>query len=1468
MRTRPVFPSFYLICCSLLFSQMPGWGQTGYDIVERSMYLSDDIAMIHTSDSGVLIANHEFPLPLGITFSPDFRLSKIDAADTLSWRRYYKGAQGNIKGIIASDDTSHLILLNNYLVKVGKMGQTLWAKAMNYPGFYVDCRAIIPAGDTAYFLAGTLYPGFVNASSGFIAKIDTSGNLLWSKRWEAEFHYLEMATIALVEGNRFAFTGFTANPNSYDEDILVGLADSTGEVIWMKRVGSPTNERGQHLAFLPPDRIVITGAAQGLGVGGQDVFVLQTDILGKVGRLDTYGTPGIESIHKVLPTNNGQLLLTGLLQDRALLCSVDTSGYFRWAHLSDTTSSSGQALDWAYDSSLLVLKTFDAGNTTGRWNLSKIGAFGDYSCQGTSEVTLEQRSYYLPQRRLNARILPGHLLLTTVSIIDSIVAPGPPISYCIDSCEIVATFHSSTYTPCVGESVVFSNHSQIAQQYEWHINDVWVGATADLTYSFSAPGDYRVALVAINAFCSDTAVVWIRVPDLVQAKFSASRQLLVVQFHDLSGGHTSRLWQFGDGLTSTLDHPEHVYDAIGSYEVCLTVMNRCDTAQMCETIQVRDTRHAAFRTVFGPEDLDQQWADAVIPAKDGSFIVTGFENAISSNSNYLFLKIDSTGHTVWSRSLGWGEDEEAFCLTECYDLGYAMAGSSSSLGRRMLLVRISRQGDVYWERSFPVINPDDRPYGIITTRDTGIVVTGRSANGAYVLKVDDLGNKKWLHFYAGGKSGSEIIELPNGDFLVAGESIYIGDIYVLRIDSQGQVLWSKSYGGPGTEAARGMTMLADGTFLITGNTNSYGVGNQDCFLLRIDENGNVISSKTYGIANPKFNEFGVDVYQTPSGAVHLISAFGNLAPFSIKFDSTGQITGSKAYLGTNFSNSYNGGHITYDEGIILAGHVEIGQQSYASVIKTDSSGFLACSSSELAVIQNEAPFAVSSVFIDSILPVNLALSEPIGSNTILPPYQDVITCYSDNTCNGFGLQLTATPLSCGGGGNDGAVSASIVNGTPPFQFNWNTGDTTSVLTGLPLGQYVVMATDANGCFTSKSIPIIQDIVQAQVSVIPNACVGPPSGSIAVVVTSGQAPYAYQWSNGSTEDHLEGLEPGTYGLTISDALGCQRNFVATVPQAGLGLISSLLTYACNGQPTGSGMVEVYSGHPPYAYSWSNGDTTMLIENLLPGGYTVTVTDAFGCVKTDGVQIDNFVFETAVVTEDVSCSMGADGSATVVIVQGEGPIAEYTWSIGSSSSEIADLQAGVYQVTVFNSYTCVNVHSFVINAPPSLVLETSSTPDQSHTGAFDGTASVTAQGGTPPYTYYWTDPATQTTPEATGLAPGSYEVFVIDNNDCVDSAVVEVGFVVKTNELAGGSQFLIFPNPSPGRFETRVQFAVPPGVQWLIVDNLGRQVVDFLVETNLGGIFIIRLENAPGGIYRVMLKDAAGNTLGAASVVIVK
>ncbi len=376
--------------------------------------------------------------------------------------------------------------------------------------------------------------------------------------------------------------------------------------------------------------------------------------------------------------------------------------------------------------------------------------------------------------------------------------------------------------------------------------------------------------------------------------------------------------------------------------------------------------------------------------------------------------------------------------------------------------------------------------------------------------------------------------------------------------------------------------------------------------------------------------------------------------------------------------------------------------------------------------------------------------------------------------------------------NDGTATSNPTSGTPAYTYAWSNSETTQTIIGLAPGNYTVTVTDSKTCTGEETVTVAEFICPTFTIMAEQeeaTCNGYCDGYIGInSVTNGVPPYTYSWSNGATTATISGLCAGSYTVTVTDDKNCpvSETYTISEPDA-LAPNASATDETGNNFEDGTATAVPTGGTGSYTYSWSNGESTQTITDLAPGTYTVTVTDAQSCTAEETVTVNEYVCAVLTIIktqENVSCYDDCDGILTVDdVTNGIAPF-DYEWSTGETTQSIDNLCPDTYTVTVTDSKNCSVTESYTITEPDELFANATAT-DETANEAEDGTATANPMGGTTPYSYEWSNG--ETTQTITDLAPGDYDVTVMDDNGCTAEQTVTVAeFICPTLSLES-SQF---------------------------------------------------------------------------------
>jgi uncharacterized delta-60 repeat protein len=355
------------------------------------------------------------------------------------------------------------------------------------------------------------------------------------------------------------------------------------------------------------------------------------------------------------------------------------------------------------------------------------------------------------------------------------------------------------------------------------------------------------------------------------------------------------------------------------------------------------------------------WAFSIQQTSDGGYIVAGYTYSFGAgNSDFWVLKLNASGDVVWQKTYGGGGNDGAYSIQQTSDGGYIVAGYTSSFGAGgsdFWVLKLDAGGDVVWQKTYGGGYGDwTLSIPIRQTSDGGYIVAGGTESfGAggidvWVLKLDASGDVVWQKTYGGaGNDWAHFIQqTSDGGYIVAGGTYSFGagydDFWVLKLDAGGDVVWQKTYGGGFYDDASSVQQTSDGGYIVAGETWSFSATGYDVWVLKLDASGDVVWQKTYGGGR---DDGAWSIQQTSDGGYIVAgstSSFG--AGYSdfwvLKLDASGNVQWQKTYGGGG-GDWLHAIQQTSDGGYIVAGWTHsfgAGRDDFW-VLKLDANGDVA-----------------------------------------------------------------------------------------------------------------------------------------------------------------------------------------------------------------------------------------------------------------------------------------------------------------------------------------------------------------------------------------------------------------------------------------------------------------------------------------------------------------------------------------------
>ncbi|MCH7769538.1 MAG: T9SS type A sorting domain-containing protein [Bacteroidetes bacterium] len=383
-----------------------------------------------------------------------------------------------------------------------------------------------------------------------------------------------------------------------------------------------------------------------------------------------------------------------------------------------------------------------------------------------------------------------------------------------------------------------------------------------------------------------------------------------------------------------------------------------------------------FQKTFGGISTD--YAYSVQQTKDEGYIIAGFTTSFGEgNRDAYLIRTDVNGKTLWTKTYGESNTDYAWTVQQTEDDGYIFGAHSGSFGagsHDVYLVKSDLSGNVIWSRVYGGSSADGA-YSLQQTTDGGFIIGahvnsfGAGQHDVYLIKINNNGDTLWTKTFGGVGEDRfrEIHQTADGGFILVSETLSFGagnsDVYLIKTDSIGNLLWTKTYGGGSSDYGYSVRQTSDGGYIIAGYTRSFGAAGTDVYIIKTDSSGNLDWAKTYGGSS---NDYGYSIRQTTDGGYIVAGyteSFGVVGDvYLIRIDANGDLMWSKTFGGSQTDHGWSVRQ-TVDGGFIIAGFT----RSFGSgnedvyLIKTDRLGNSGCNeTAAVTTVSNTATIVSNS----------------------------------------------------------------------------------------------------------------------------------------------------------------------------------------------------------------------------------------------------------------------------------------------------------------------------------------------------------------------------------------------------------------------------------------------------------------------------------------------------------------------------
>jgi len=680
-------------------------------------------------------------------------------------------------------------------------------------------RSIQQTSDGGFIIAGHMNSYDLNGIGGsdiFLIRTDSDGDTLWSRiyggsGWDGAY------SVQQTSDSGFVVVGFTTSFGAGGKDLYLIKTDTLGDTIWTRTYGGTDWDEGYSVRQTYDDGYIIAGWTDSYGAVGANAWLFRTDSNGDSVWAYTFGTNQGDWGRSVEETADSGFIMVGSTyghggQSQVQVVRTDSLGNTIWEKWhGGSAQEHGGTVQLAPDGGFVISGwTLSYGAGGKDLYLMKLDSSGD---------TVWTKAYGGAQDDGS----DGFCSLKALSDSGFIVT-GWTKSFGAGGTDVWVMEVDSS-----GDSVWSQTYGGTSNDEGWSV----ALDTSDNGY-------------VIAGFSSSNGI---STDDIYLIKTESDGDTLWTQTYSGADGDYGRsIQQTSDGGFIIAGHMNS-YDlnGIGGSDIFL--------------IRTDSDGDTLWSRIYGGSGWDGAYS--VQQTSDSGFVVVGFTTSFGAGGKDLYLiKTDTLGDTIWTRTYGGTDWDEGYSVRQTYDDGYIIAGwtdSYGAVGANAWLFRTDSNGDSVWAYTFGT-NQGDWGRSVEETADSGFIMVGSTyghggQSQVQVVRTDSLGNTIWEKWHGGSaqEHGGTVQLAPDGGFVISGWTLSYGaggkDLYLMKLDSSGDTVWTKAYGGAQDDGSDGfcsLKALSDSGFIVTGWTKSFGAGGTDVWVLRTDKSGDTLWTITYG----------------------------------------------------------------------------------------------------------------------------------------------------------------------------------------------------------------------------------------------------------------------------------------------------------------------------------------------------------------------------------------------------------------------------------------------------------------------------------------------------------------------------------------------------------------------------------------------------------------------------------------------
>jgi uncharacterized delta-60 repeat protein len=814
-----------------------------------------------------------------------YRDGSPPATSTTYWARTY-GGTGNDYDESVQQTADGGYIVAGYTLSFGASASDVWVLKLNpvgsvawqkmYGGSANDIAySVEQTSDGGYIVAGITTSFGASAYDAWVLKLDPAGGVTWQKMYGGSSNDIAYSVRQTSDGG-YVVAGYTASFGAVGYDFWVLKLDSLGSVTWQKIYGGTGADYAYSVQQTSDGGYIVAGITASFGATVYDVWVLKLDSTGGVTWQKMYGGSGADFAYSIQQTSSdGGYIVAGYTN------SFGAGGWDVWVLKLDSLGS----VTWqktyggsSYDYARSVEQTSDGGYIVAGYTYSfgagdydvwvlKLDSTGSVEWQKTYGGTGTDYAYSVEQTSDGGYVAAGYSSSFGASGYDFWVVKllaGGGIAWCSGSGASTtvsnvtpaltsATLLVTSVTPMSSSSAFTASSATplntaatvlVQTDSTYWAKNYGVGNDFAKSIKETSDGGYIVAGYTIPA--AGNSDVW-----LLKLDFAGSV-----------------MWQKTYGGT----HDDEAYSvqqtSDGGYMVAgYTASFGAGSADVW-VLKLDSLGSVTWQKTYGGTGSDAAYSVQQKP--DGSYIVVGCTHSFGTSAgsgNVWVLWLNGAGSVLWAKTYGGVHEDLAYSVDLTSDGGYMVAGYTTSFGAGsadVWVLKLSQSGAVQWEKTYGSGSTkfgeihDEIAFSVEQTSDGGYVVAGyidtfeldgSGGYDAWVLKLNSTGGVEWQKIY--GVGGGDYVDeaysveqTSDGGYIVAGytNSYGIGNelLWVLKLNSTGTVTWQEAIGGFGANEAFSVGQVSDGGYIVAGETSSFGTGGFDYWVVKVRPDGDIV----------------------------------------------------------------------------------------------------------------------------------------------------------------------------------------------------------------------------------------------------------------------------------------------------------------------------------------------------------------------------------------------------------------------------------------------------------------------------------------------------------------------------------------------------------------------------------------------------------------------------------------------------